>query len=65
MTPVIRSACEVEGGKFVRLNDLFETAANRGPAGKPAFGGTSDAFHPNDKGYAAIASRLLDGLTVK
>lgn len=63
--PHIQRPCEDAGGRFLRLTDLYDTPENHGPAGKPAFGGISDEFHPNDAGYKAIADRLLSAVTVK
>lgn len=63
--PVIQSACEAGGGKFIRLTDIFETEGSRGPAGRASFGGISDKFHPNDAGYKAISDRLLSFVSVE
>lgn len=60
----ISMACVNAGGAFVPLADLYDEPGMRGPAGQPAFGGTSDDFHPNDAGHAAIAARILENLTV-
>ena len=56
---VIEEECARQGGAFVSLYGLYPIAANRGPAGRDVFGGTSDRFHPNDTGYRAIADLLL------
>lgn len=57
--PMIERPCTEAGGRFVPLFDLYDDPANRGPAGRPAFGGTSDDFHPNDAGHSAISARVL------
>lgn len=58
---VIEEECEARKGVFVPLGDLHMQRENRGPAGRTdVFGAPSDDFHPNDKGYAAIAARLLE-----
>lgn len=58
----IQKPCEAAGGTYVPIWQLFDEPGNRGPAGVEAFGGTSDDFHPNDTGYAAIAQRVKDAL---
>lgn len=62
--PAIEEPCADAGGTFVPLSDLFEQERNRGPSGRDVFGGVSDDFHPNDRGYAAIAERLLAAVRV-
>lgn len=61
---VIEKACDSRGGAFVSLYRLYSNEANRGPAGRDVFGGTSDRFHPNDRGYRAIADLLLSRLAL-
>ncbi|TFD26324.1 SGNH/GDSL hydrolase family protein [Cryobacterium cryoconiti] len=61
---LIDRECARQGGAFVSLYGLYPIEANRGPAGRKVFGGTSDRFHPNDTGYRAIAALLLDRITV-
>ena len=56
---VIDDECDDRGGTFASLYGLYPEEANRGPAGRDVFGGTSDNFHPNDRGYRAIADLLL------
>jgi len=58
----IENTCRSAGGTFVPLTPLYSDPANRGPAGQPKFGGTSDDFHPNDAGYTAIASDVIAAL---
>lgn len=62
---IIEQECLERGGRYRPLQDLFNDSSNRGPAGLPVFGGTSDDFHPNGKGYAAIADRLLETVSVR
>ena len=62
---VIDEECARQGGAFVSLYGLYPIEANRGPAGRAVFGGTSDRFHPNDTGYRAIADLLLSRITVR
>lgn len=57
--PSIEGPCTEGGGTYLPLWELFEDPANRGPAGREAFGGTGDDFHPNDAGYKAIADLVL------
>ncbi|MET0865056.1 MAG: hypothetical protein ABWZ98_12040, partial [Nakamurella sp.] len=61
---IIKDLCEARGGVFRSMSDISEVAENKGPAGVPAFEGLSDAFHPNDRGHAAIAERMLDAVVV-
>lgn len=47
-------------GHTVAITPLYQVAGNRGPAGVcTGTGGTSDTFHPNDTGHAAIASAIM------
>lgn len=62
---VIKRICSRSGGAFRPLVDLFERAELRGPAGRQAYGGLSDDFHPNDEGHAEIAERLLAAVEVR
>lgn len=62
---IIEQECVERGGRYKSLQDLFNDSTNRGPAGQAVFGGTSDDFHPNDKGYWAIADRLLETVSVR
>ncbi|MBC7442592.1 MAG: SGNH/GDSL hydrolase family protein [Ramlibacter sp.] len=62
---VIEDACARQGGAFVSLYGLYPEAANRGPAGRAVFGGTSDRFHPNDRGYRVIAELILGRISVR
>lgn len=56
---VIQEACTARDGRYVRLSDVFDDAAMRGPAQQPTFKGQSDEFHPNDTGHQVISDRLL------
>lgn len=61
---VIDEECARQDGAFVSLYGLYPVTANRGPAGREVFGGTSDRFHPNDTGYRAIADLLLSRISI-
>lgn len=56
---VISKECTSRGGRFVTLTPIYKNRASIGPVGVPAYGGTSDSFHPNDTGHKAIADALL------
>jgi acyl-CoA thioesterase-1 len=43
---------------YLPLSDLFAADGLRGPEGAPTALGPRDAFHPNDRGHAAIADRV-------
>jgi lysophospholipase L1-like esterase len=58
----IATLCATASGVYVPLEALYAQSSNRGPAGRAAFGGTADDFHPNDTGYAAIARLVLSHL---
>jgi acyl-CoA thioesterase-1 len=62
---VIDEECARQSGAFVSLYGLYPVQANRGPAGREVFGGTSDRFHPNDTGYRAIADLLLGRISLR
>lgn len=63
--PAVRGACNrVRSATFVPLHDLFDQTANRGPAGRGTVGGVGDAYQPNDRGHAEIASRLTDAISI-
>jgi acyl-CoA thioesterase-1 len=59
---MIKDLCEVRGGVFRSISDLFTDKSLKGPAGVLTFRGVSDAFHPNDRGHRAIADRILDAI---
>lgn len=61
---VIDKECSGHGGRFVSLTPIYAKGDAIGPAGKPAFGGTSDDFHPNDTGHREIADALLAPISV-
>ncbi|MEY9876610.1 acyl-CoA thioesterase-1 [Streptacidiphilus sp. MAP12-33] len=51
------------GGITVPAADLYGYSPNRLPAGVAAFGGyTTDGFHPNDAGHAALYARVASWL---
>ena len=62
---VIEQACTDAGGVFVSLRTIYQQSDTIGPVGLPAYLGTSDDFHPNDAGHAAIAAALLERITVQ
>lgn len=66
----IRDICEKAGGRFVSLRTIYQEGDTIGPAGEVSFNGTdntgtSDDFHPNDKGHEQIASALLNAISVQ
>lgn len=56
--PLIASTCTDFKGRYVALNPLFNDESNRGPDKSHGVYGTSDNFHPNSKGHAAIAETI-------
>ena len=56
---VMRRVCTAVGGRWVPVSDLFVRPDLHGRAGAPTYLGPADAFHPNDRGHAAIAHRLV------
>lgn len=61
---VIEQACSDVDGVFVSLRALYQNPDTIGPAGQPAYLGTSDDFHPNDRGHELIAAALLERITL-
>lgn len=57
--PTIQKVCTDNGGRYVRLNPLFNDAATRGPDKKMGAYGLGDTFHPNSVGHRRIADGLL------
>jgi acyl-CoA thioesterase I len=55
----IAAACARVSGTYLALSGLYAHTDYRGPAGRTAVGGIADDFHPNDRGYAAIAALVL------
>ena len=53
---IIQSECARFGGSYVPRGQLYLNSNYHGPAGMTTWLGTSDWFHPNDAGHAAIAS---------
>ena len=58
---VLQRLCEDQ--TYLPLSDLFASPGLRGPAGTETPLGTSDAFHPNDRGHAAIADGVLAAIS--
>ena len=58
----IEHDCEAAQGRYLSLQTLFDDPAYHGPAGIPEDwykpGWTTDTFHPNDHGEAAIAQLI-------
>lgn len=59
----IRSECIARDGAYVHLRDLFDRDELHGPEGVETPVGTSDWFHPNNRGHAAIANRVSTALS--
>ena len=57
---IIAQECRERDGVYFPLTDLWRNSAYHGPAGRPTWDGAGDAFHPNDRGYRAIATRVLE-----
>jgi lysophospholipase L1-like esterase len=55
----IQDSCLAANGIFVPIARLYRPTQNRGPAGVRVERGTSDDFHPNDRGHAVIANAVL------
>lgn len=54
----IARACS--NGTYFPLTDIWRNAGFHGPVGRLTWDGRGDAFHPNDDGYRAIATRVLE-----
>jgi acyl-CoA thioesterase-1 len=62
---LIAQRCVENGGLYIPVSDLWDYSPNRLPTGVAAFGGyTTDGFHPNDSGHAALASRVLEEMLI-
>ncbi len=59
----IQSVCAQQRSVYVDITSLYKNMSYHGPQGVSTFSGTSDWFHPNDTGHAAIADLLLSSLT--
>lgn len=60
---LIGERCAENGGIYIPIADLYDYSPNRLPTGVTAFGGyTTDGFHPNDAGHAAIYNRVANWL---
>lgn len=57
---VVRRLCRDH--VYLPLSDLYAEPGSRGPAGTSTELGTSDDFHPNGAGHAAIADRILEDI---
>jgi lysophospholipase L1-like esterase len=55
---LIASLATEYGGCYVNLESVSDDGFYTGPAGRPTYNGTSDAFHPNDAGHEAIAAAV-------
>lgn len=55
---IIAQLADDYGATYVSLEALGADPALSGPAGVRVYEGTSDAFHPNDAGHAAIAAAV-------
>ena len=55
---VIARLASEYGAQFVSLETVSDDPAMYGPDGVTTFNGTSDSFHPNDAGHAAIAAAV-------
>jgi acyl-CoA thioesterase-1 len=56
-------AQECHEGVYFPLTDIWRNAGFHGPAGRRTWDGAGDAFHPNDRGYRAIAARVLEHMS--
>ena len=50
------------GAQYVSLEDLGDDPTMSGPSGVSVYRGTSDGFHPNDAGHAALAAAVEDAI---
>jgi lysophospholipase L1-like esterase len=50
------------GAQYVSLEDLGGDPTMSGPSGVSVYRGTSDGFHPNDAGHAALAAAVEDAI---
>lgn len=60
---VVEQTCQAAGGRFVELSNAYLDETYRGPANSVTDTGVArDTFHPNDRGHALIARRILRAL---
>ncbi|MDO9454957.1 SGNH/GDSL hydrolase family protein [Nocardioides sp.] len=57
---VVRRLCADH--QYLRLSDLYTEEGLRGPPGVDTELGTSDRVHPNDRGHAEIARRVVEAI---
>lgn len=60
----IQKVCQKHGGQYVDLTAVFELKDTFGPKGAASWLGTSDGFHPNDKGHRLIADLIIERIRV-
>lgn len=62
---LIGERCAENGGIYAICSDLYDYTPDRLPTGVAAFGGyTTDGFHPNDTGHAALYQRAVNWIGV-
>ncbi|MGH7903927.1 MAG: SGNH/GDSL hydrolase family protein, partial [Candidatus Dormibacteraceae bacterium] len=56
---IVRGECAAAGGFYADISHIYWESGTRGPKGQRTPWGSSDGFHPNDRGHRRIARAVL------